>query len=1108
MSSVWKRLQRANKRAARFQFTASYQELMVEGTKKWQPNKLCVVWTRRNRRYSTQAHSWQPTIQNPYRGLVVWPVPENIEIKATLFKDQRSNDFEDKEWTYVIEDISKTGKRRQVASANINLRFYASMDSTQSEVKLKFKPLSKKVTGAHLSLTLSCVFVKEGKATDEDLQSIASLMSMQPPDQDIGNLDDFEDETELNREDTATTISELASQFGLLVASHESSGKSNTMDSRSRSPQASPLVPLSPESGHREDKSSSSSVRPLVKQTEAAVPSATVTPLVTGGGGGFTGTADVETVESRQFSSLVPVGTTRKDTDVDKDNSQSQERGPDSGTAMRPSEDLLTWCKDVTKSFRGVKVTNMTTSWRNGMAFCAVIHHFRPDLIDFSALSPHDIKGNCKKAFDAAFSLGIPRLIEPSDMVILAVPDKLAVMTYLYQLRAHFTGQEVKVQQIGQTATDSTYTIREPDSDEDSLTPLPLVTSSVTDSSGSELSSLQSAATDPSASTSKQSNRTHHPVGDTQVNSSQNFQKLVLEPFQQIPGYSPSQSDSKAEEEKAYFVKLTSNDLIKFHTNFTVSKDSLAKDKSQSSVQEQKITCQEKPKLMTRKQLMNPFDSDGEEEEELAAQNQPSALSVTVECSSSAIVIPSSPTENQSFGRVSTSGESVKRLQKVKDSILEPSHFPHIEKSASEPPVVRSASFMEGEECVDEVPGLLDLSPTKLNRTHSLPNSQPITHRQLSRQEELKERARQLLEQARREAAAKAALKKSSNQLDEQEDERQKQLRERARKLIAEARQGINKPSLDSFPVAPQMSGNNNNENSSNNTHIVTNNNINSSNLPTNVTGKNTVPMTPGKPGSSEEEISLTSTPKVDVPMKKGQEKTIITGMIVNLSKSESDNEINGNPPDVNQRQEKTVITSVSQVEHKETSPVVISLAKRLSPDKETFFSSDLSLDSEVSEKSSYVTNELEALEREQEQIDKEAAELENKLRKVMEYGTNKEREEQLMQQWFILVNKRNALIRRQMQLNILEKEEDLERKFELLNRELRAMLSLEDWQKTETQKRREKLLLDELVVIVNKRDELVQHLDTQEKAIEDDEMVENATKGPILREEKSCSIQ
>lgn len=63
------------------------------------------------------------------------------------------------------------------------------------------------------------------------------------------------------------------------------------------------------------------------------------------------------------------------------------------------------------------------------------------------------------------------------------------------------------------------------------------------------------------------------------------------------------------------------------------------------------------------------------------------------------------------------------------------------------------------------------------------------------------------------------------------------------------------------------------------------------------------------------------------------------------------------------------------------------------------------------------------------------------------------------------------------------EKESDLERRYKMLNDELQKILSLEEWQKTEEQRAREKLLLDELVQIVNKRDELVHHLDTQEKA-------------------------
>lgn len=80
-------------------------------------------------------------------------------------------------------------------------------------------------------------------------------------------------------------------------------------------------------------------------------------------------------------------------------------------------------------------------------------------------------------------------------------------------------------------------------------------------------------------------------------------------------------------------------------------------------------------------------------------------------------------------------------------------------------------------------------------------------------------------------------------------------------------------------------------------------------------------------------------------------------------------------------------------------------------------------------------------------------------------------------------VNKKNALLRRQMQLNILEQESDLERKYELLNLELRAAMSIEDWRKTEEQREREKLLLAELLTIVDKRNELVLNLHSQEQA-------------------------
>lgn len=162
-------------------------------------------------------------------------------------------------------------------------------------------------------------------------------------------------------------------------------------------------------------------------------------------------------------------------------------------------------------------------------------------------------------------------------------------------------------------------------------------------------------------------------------------------------------------------------------------------------------------------------------------------------------------------------------------------------------------------------------------------------------------------------------------------------------------------------------------------------------------------------------------------------------------------------------------------------------------------------------EKVNYIQSELNKLEREQEAIDQKANALEKKLRAVMG-GTMtnvSETEDQLMSQWFTLVNKKNALLRRQMQLNLLEQENDLEKKYDMLNLELRAALSIEDWRKTEEQREKEALLLAELVAIVDKRNELVQNLHSQEQAIEDDDEIERKLETvDINHKDEKCVIQ
>lgn len=77
---------------------------------------------------------------------------------------------------------------------------------------------------------------------------------------------------------------------------------------------------------------------------------------------------------------------------------------------------LLKWCQNKTVGYRNIDITNFSSSWNDGLAFCAILHSYLPDRVPYDTLGPNNKRRNFSIAFSAAESVGIPTTLVSIDI--------------------------------------------------------------------------------------------------------------------------------------------------------------------------------------------------------------------------------------------------------------------------------------------------------------------------------------------------------------------------------------------------------------------------------------------------------------------------------------------------------------------------------------------------------------------------------------------------------------------------------------------------------------------------------------------------------------------
>ncbi|XP_032304880.1 microtubule-actin cross-linking factor 1 isoform X15 [Coturnix japonica] len=143
------------------------------------------------------------------------------------------------------------------------------------------------------------------------------------------------------------------------------------------------------------------------------------------GSTGAAGTAASPAEGARSAQRRALLGSSRPDRGTISDIYISGESGD-----MSAKEKLLLWTQKVTAGYIGVKCTNFSSCWSDGKMFNALIHRYRPDLVDMERVQIQSNRENLEQAFEIAERLGVTRLLDAEDVDVPS-PDEKSVITYV-----------------------------------------------------------------------------------------------------------------------------------------------------------------------------------------------------------------------------------------------------------------------------------------------------------------------------------------------------------------------------------------------------------------------------------------------------------------------------------------------------------------------------------------------------------------------------------------------------------------------------------------------------------------------------------------------------